>query len=68
MPGICSELALAEARERNRIAVSLRDGVSQSLAYAQMKLQGADAARDDHVLVKDMAEVSIFMETESVCV
>ena len=35
---LASELSLAEERERRQIAVSLHDGISQSLAVAKLKL------------------------------
>lgn len=38
------DAALAEERERRRIAVDLHDRIGQSLALAQMKLDGARAA------------------------
>ncbi|MFC1762406.1 PAS domain S-box protein [Planctomycetota bacterium] len=57
LKSLASELVLAEERERNRIAVHLHDNVSQSLAYAKMKLQVVNAALDDQALIKDMTEV-----------
>jgi PAS domain S-box-containing protein len=38
---LASELSLAEERERRRIAVEIHDNISQSLAFAKMKLEAA---------------------------
>lgn len=42
---LTSELALAELRERRRIAAALHDGIAQNLALARMKVGAVAAAR-----------------------
>jgi len=57
LKSLASELVLAEERERNRIALHLHDDISQSLAYAKMKVQVVNAALDDQTQIKDLTEV-----------
>lgn len=44
---LAAELALAEQRERQRIATGLHDDISQTLAYAKMKLKQVTRAADE---------------------
>ncbi|MFQ5811303.1 MAG: sensor histidine kinase, partial [Armatimonadota bacterium] len=53
---LASELSLAEARERRRIAGELHDGIGQSLALAQIKLDALRADKRAGVFAEQIAE------------
>lgn len=59
--GLTAEVALAEERERKRLAADLHDGLSQLIALAQMKLASLSPAASDP-LVKPLAELRGIIE------
>lgn len=59
---LASELSLAEERERRRLAVAVHDHVSQALAMAKMRLDGALRHPSADGIKPALAEVSRLVE------
>ncbi len=58
LQALASELTLTEERERDRLAVSLHDEVSQSLSYVNMKLQMTAESVEDSESRDEIAKLS----------
>lgn len=59
---LAAELALAEQRERQRIATGLHDDISQTLAYAKMKLKQMTRAADEAALAAGEEELGKILD------
>jgi PAS domain S-box-containing protein len=54
---LSSELALAEERERRRIAVEVHDRIAQNLAFAKINLKSLQSRKPSRVIVGALGEV-----------
>ncbi len=59
---LASELALAEERERKRLAAELHDRIGQSLALAKIKLSILLQSKDHPALISPLSELIEIME------
>ena len=63
LQALASELALAEERERRRLAAGLHDRIGQTLTLAKMRLSGLLQSTSCPDLVSPLAEITQMIET-----